>query len=98
MHTIKKRKYYHLAARLFEEKKRILKQKYFLICKSCLWSSSSYFLSNIDTFSRSPVCHQDEIESLSLSSDEAYNFEYSSKRGVSLEFKKYNVNKEKGRV
>jgi hypothetical protein len=48
--------------------------------------------------SRCPVCHQDEIESLSLSSDEAYKFDYSSKRGVSLEFKKYNVNKGKGRV
>ena len=79
-------------------KEKIIKQKYFLICKSYLCSSSSYFLSNIDTFSRCPVCHQDEIESLPLSSDEAYNFDYSSKRGVSLEFKKYNVNKEKGRV
>jgi rubrerythrin len=63
-----KRKYY-LTIRLFEDKKRILKQKYFLLCKSCLWSSSSYLLSNIDTFSRCPICHQDEIESLPLSDD-----------------------------
>ena len=44
--------------------------------------------SNIDRLSRYPICHQDEIESLPLSDDEVYKFDYSSKRGVSLEFKK----------
>jgi predicted Zn-ribbon and HTH transcriptional regulator len=81
--------------KIFEDNKKILKQKYFLICKSCLWCSSSYFLSNIDKFSRCPICHQDEIESLPLSDDEVYKFDYSSKRGISLEFKKNDDNKEK---
>ena len=86
-----------MTVKLFEEKKRIIKQKYFLTCKSCLWSSSSYFLSSVDTFSKCPVCHQNGIESLPLSDDEVYKFDYSSKRGVSLEFRKYNVNKEKNK-
>jgi hypothetical protein len=81
--------------KIFEDNKKILKQKYFLICKSCLWSSSSYLLSSIDKFSRCPICHQDEIESLPLSDDEVYKFDYSSKRGISLEFKKNDVNEEK---
>lgn len=81
--------------KIFEDNKKILKRKYFLICKSCLWSSSSYLLSNIDKFSRCPICHQDEIESLPLSHDEVYKFDYNSKSGISLEFKKNDVNKEK---
>jgi hypothetical protein len=81
--------------KIFEDNKKILIQKNFLICKLCLWSSSSYFLSNIDTFSRCPVCHQDEIESLPLSDDEVYKLDYGSKRGISLEFKKNEDNKEK---
>ena len=85
-----------MTARLFEDNKKVLKQKYFLIRKSCFWSSSSYFLSNIDKFSKCPICHQDEIESLPLSDEEDYKFDYSPKRGVSLEFKKNDVNKEKG--
>lgn len=80
--------------KIFEDNKKIPKRKYFLICKSCLWSSSSYLLNNIDKFSRCLICHQDEIESLPLSDDEVYKFDYNSKRGISLEFKKNHVNKE----
>ena len=81
--------------KIFEDNKKILIQKNFLICKLCLWSSSSYFLSNIDTFSRCLVCHQDEIESLPLSDGEVYKLDYGSKRRISLEFKKNEDNKEK---
>jgi hypothetical protein len=80
--------------KIFEDNKKIPKRKYFLICKSCLWSSSSYLLNNIDKFSRCPTCHQDEMESLPLSDDEVYKFDYNSKPGISLEFKKNDVNKE----
>ena len=70
-------------------KKAHSKQKYFLICESCFWCASSmidYHYYNSIGISKCPVCNRSTVESIPLSDKEAYVFDYSPVRGVSLTF------------
>lgn len=65
-------------------------QKVFLICESCFWCASFYdFYGEDDTsnqYARCPACGTETVESLPISSDESYRFDYNPTTGVILEF------------
>ena len=67
----------------FEQPRNISKN--FLICKSCFWCASF-----LDQAQRSvevcPSCMNSELESMPLSFDETYKFNYDARSGVTLEF------------
>lgn len=57
----------------------------FLICSSCFWCASS--LNNMHNFvDMCPSCKDDKVESMPISFDETYKFDYDPGRGVILEF------------
>jgi hypothetical protein len=62
--------------KIFEDSRRIPKQKYFLLCESCFWSASSYIMSSSDAaannivYKKCPVCYEYMIAGLPLSNDE----------------------------
>ena len=71
--------------------KRISKAVYFLLCESCFWSAS--YLSNIfgsktKLITRCPLCNTQTIESMLISDNDVYRFEYNMKQGVVLESKR----------
>ena len=56
----------------------------FLLCKSCFWCAS---LLNSRPFTDvCPTCVNSEIETMPISFDETYKFDYDASRGVTLEF------------
>lgn len=81
--------------------KVLITKKYFMICESCFWCASSYSFLNeeheipksilhdtvITQYARCPACRTEKpVESLPISSDESYKFDYDPTRGVILEF------------
>ena len=71
--------------------KRISSTVYFLLCKSCFWSAS--YLSNIfgsktKPITHCPLCNTQTIESMPISDNDVYRFEYNMKQGVELEFER----------
>ena len=71
--------------------KRISDKIYFLLCESCFWSASYLSTSyNImkDPITHCPLCNTEKIESMPISDNEEYRFEYNMKQGIMLEFKK----------
>lgn len=63
---------------------------YFAICNSCFWCAS-YISTNTDNTSyytpaKCPGCLKGSIESIPIAQNEGYTFDYSEKRGVTLEF------------
>lgn len=65
------------------------KEKYFLICKSCFWCAS--FLDNIHrSVEVCPSCMNSELDSMPISFDETYKFNYDERRGITLEFGRIN--------
>jgi hypothetical protein len=65
----------------------------FLICQSCLWCASSFNnrLSRDDdnvNNNKCPFCKIGNLESLPITDNESYKFDYDSKSGVILEFLK----------
>lgn len=82
-------------------RKVLTTKKYFMICESCFWCASSYTFLNeehgipksrlhdtvITRYARCPACRAEKsVESLPISSDESYKFDYDPIRGVILEF------------
>ncbi len=71
--------------------KRISSTVYFLLCESCFWSAS--YLSNIfgsktKLITHCPLCNTQTIESMLISDNDVYRFEYNMKQGVVLKFKR----------
>lgn len=81
-------------------RKVLTTKKYFMICESC-WCASSYAFLNeehgipksmlhdtvITRYARCPACRaKKSVESLPISPDESYKFDYDPTRGVILEF------------
>jgi hypothetical protein len=66
--------------------KRISSTVYFLLCESCFWSAS-IFGSKTKLITHCPLCNTQTIESMLISGDDVYRFEYNLKQGVVLEFK-----------
>jgi hypothetical protein len=64
---------------------------HFLLCGSCFWCASNF--NNIDdtiiiTTTKCPCCDSTRVESIPISYNEVYKFDYDPKRGVTLEFSK----------
>jgi hypothetical protein len=58
--------------------------KKFLLCRTCFWCASTYFSTEVE---ECPSCNNNLIESLPISDNEEYKFDYCVKRGIVLEFK-----------
>lgn len=59
----------------------------FLLCGSCFWCAS--LINIIDgTIGKCPSCKNNRVESMPVSYDDFYKFDYDPKRGVTLEFLK----------
>jgi hypothetical protein len=56
----------------------------FLICDSCFWCAS--ILGNGAPVSICPRCKNSVLESIPIATGESYRFDYSTKRGVMLDF------------
>jgi hypothetical protein len=66
---------------------------HFAICNSCFWCASFISTNTLDTSytpTKCPDCHEGNVESIALAQNEIYTFDYNSKRGVVLEFLKWN--------
>lgn len=63
---------------------KLTKERYFLICESCLWCASSF--EHKTTFPKCPLCHEGKIEYIPIGEDENYCFDYSHTKGVELKF------------
>ena len=59
----------------------------FLLCNSCFWCASTYLHNDNRCMEvkQCPLCTNRTIESMPISNNEAYKFDYSAKRGISLE-------------
>jgi hypothetical protein len=73
--------------------RRISDEISFLICQSCFWCAS--YICNVTAFTarkgytpptKCPICIEGNIESMLINKNEAYKFDYDTKRGVVLEF------------
>ena len=60
----------------------------FLLCESCFWCAS-YFSNYRRVVSKCPTCNSNCVESMPISPDEVYSFNYDPKRGVTLSFSKW---------
>jgi hypothetical protein len=63
---------------------KLTKDRYFLLCKSCLWCAS-YFKNEI-AFAHCPLCCDGKIECMPIGDDENYRIDYSPPTGVELKF------------
>jgi hypothetical protein len=81
----------------YDRRSVITTKKYFMLCESCFWCASSYFIiedddGNDEIISKCPICDKGKVESMPIADDELYKFDYDdSKHGVTLEFSKVNV-------
>jgi len=69
----------------FDEQSITSNERNFLICSSCFWCAS-YLNSKHRSIEICPTCNDANVESMPISFDETYNFDYDSARGVTLEF------------
>jgi hypothetical protein len=63
---------------------KFMKDRYFLICKSCLWCASCF--KDQIAFAQCPLCYYGKIERMPIGDDENYRFHYSHSKGVELKF------------
>jgi len=64
----------------------------FLICRLCFWCAS-YLYGSHKAAEKCPICDNDSIESIPVSDQEAFEFEHSQLRGVTLYFFPIHKNK-----
>jgi hypothetical protein len=65
----------------------VAKEIHFLLCDSCFWCASCLNVAK-KTVTKCPSCSDARLESMSISDNERYIFEYDPERGVTLEFSK----------
>ena len=71
----------------FDEQSITSNERNFLICSSCFWCAS--YLNNMhSSVEVCPSCKNDKVESMPLSVDETYKFDYGAGRGVELQFRR----------
>ena len=62
-------------------------KRYFVICNSCFWCASLYPDSRTV---KCPLCNSySNLESIPLSKNESFKFDYHSRTGIILEFSRY---------
>jgi hypothetical protein len=77
-----------------KKKAEPISRRYFLICQTCFWCASYNDMDNMDELPYKAwsileicnTCNDNRIESLPISYDECYRFEYTPTRGAVLEF------------
>jgi hypothetical protein len=82
------------AGQIFKEKeqlpvhlrKGLFSRVHFIICRSCFWCASAVAATNRKVINRCPNCKSHLIESMPITSDETYDFDYYTKRGAVLHF------------
>lgn len=63
----------------------------FLLCQSCFWCASYIGLQSITNYeilTQCVICKNGKIESLPISSNESYKFDYSKTHGIELTFQR----------
>ena len=81
---------YHsnINSKVTNSKKAIVKEIHFLLCRSCFWCASYFKIGRVIS-TKCPSCNDDDkLESMPISYDEVYKFDYDQKRGIILEFSK----------
>jgi hypothetical protein len=81
---------YHsnINSKVTNRKKAIVKEIHLLLCRSCFWCASYFSMVRIIN-AKCPSCNNyDKLESMPISYDEVYKFDYDQKRGIMLEFSK----------
>jgi hypothetical protein len=73
-----------ISKKLYVEHQNITTRKSFLLCKSCFWCASLLYSRPFTDVC--PTCVNSEIETMHISFDETYKFDYDASRGVTLEF------------
>jgi len=53
---------------------KVAKERYFLICDSCLWCAS--YFENEMTNAKCPLCHKGKISCMPIGEDKNYRFDY----------------------
>ena len=62
----------------------LTKERYLLICESCLWCAS--YIKNQTTFTKCPLCYNGEIDCMPIGEDKNGFSDYSHSKGVELKF------------
>ena len=57
----------------------------FLLCNSCFWCASILY-DDVQPFRMCPICMDNELEFMPISSEETYKFDYDKRHGITLEF------------
>jgi hypothetical protein len=82
---------YHsnINSKVTNSKKTIVKEIHLLLCRSCFWCASYFNIERVIN-SKCPSCNNDDdkLESIPISYNEVYKFNYDQKRGIILEFSK----------
>ena len=73
--------------KVYLEEQNITFRKNFLLCKSCFWCASMFNTRRPPDLC--PSCMKTELESIPISLDETYKFDYDANRGVTLELRKH---------
>ena len=58
---------------------------YFVLCEKCFWCASIFETAR-GNLTKCPGCYGNNIEFIPICANEVYKFDYSTKRGVTLEF------------
>jgi hypothetical protein len=79
---------YRINPEIISKENEVTERINFLLCESCFWCAS-YFNNYREVVTKCPICGDDSVESLPISHDEVYSFNYDPKRGVTLGFSKW---------
>jgi hypothetical protein len=64
---------------------KVTKERYFLICESCLWCASN--IKNQTTFTKCPLCYNGEIDRIPIAADDKSGFfDYSHSKDAESKF------------
>jgi hypothetical protein len=64
---------------------RLSTEVHFVLCKACFWCASC-FNEDERPITKCPYCDSITVESIPISYNEGYKFEYNANRGVTVEF------------
>ena len=67
----------------------------FILCERCHWCATYFFDKSRLSTEKYPICLNTQMSSFPILSNESFTFDYTEKRGVSLEFRARRNHKEK---
>ena len=79
---------YRINPEIISKENEVTERINFLLCESCFWCAS-YFNSYRKEVSKCPTCGRANVESMPISHDEIYTFNYDPLHGVTLRFSKW---------